>query len=257
MSSSAYSSCTSRKNSSSNTSNFSVFELISNKNKKQQQQQSSTASTKNTKNMGTTINSPATFSWLQHRTSYPTSDYSSSIANMSQELNESMMSMATTHRTSTSSANQHNTTSRSANGTSSSSHMSLKRFYNRADTADLVTIPAASEKEEENGGHDLTTTTTATSTNININSGHRARLLSLVLQSPRRFSCNSDTSDGVVSATGSSSLSNAVYERPRPFWVPAQIAERSKPRSSLPNTHVVEINEAMLGFMHQTPLNSG
>lgn len=130
-----------------------------------------------------------------------------------------------------------------------------KRLVNRAETTDLGTIPAASEKEEAAAAAGLFSGSSLSSSSsgaANTAAGvglARSRLLSLVLQSPRRFSCNSDTSDVLVSSS-----ERAAH----PFWVPPEIAERSKqPRSSLPNTQISEINKAMLGFMHQTALKSG
>lgn len=250
MSSSAYSSCTSRKNSSSNTSNFSVFEFISNKNNRRTSAAGGSKLSDATNKTNTTTHASVfPMGWSQqHRTSYPTSDYCSSSLSTSQELNESLM------------VNSSQPTSTTTTTTATATGIKSKRLTNRAETTDLVTIPAASEKEEAAAAASVGVSS-STSSSVSCNSHHnggvggggggvggpRARLLSLVLQSPRRFSCNSDTSD-VVSST----------ERTHPFWVPPQIAERSKqPRSSLPNTHISEINRAMLGFMHQTALKSG
>lgn len=197
MSSSAYSSCTSRKNSSSN-STFSTSELVASmKSKKLQPQKTIMPVNK------------------LHRPSFQTSDYSS--ATNSLDLNESAVFTGLPAASSS---------TRAAKLALLEHQKKLKKNCNRTTTTDSCAATPITEVTS---------------------SGQRARLLSLVLQSPRRFSCNSDSGTGFWSSG----------EQAHPFWVPPEILERSKPRSSLPNTHVSEINEAMLGLMHHTVTNLG
>lgn len=209
MSSSAYSSCTSRKDSSSN-SNFSVFELI-NKNKKLFQQQQQQQQQQN--------NSKTSHSKMKARFNYraascQTSDYSSL------DLNEPLSTLSLLSRSGT----PKQTVIDQQQQQKSFQNLRTKRSVNRAETTDLSSMPGGAGSWVTGSGD---------------SAGRRARLLSLVLQSPRRFSCNSDSADV------------------QPFWVPPEIAQRAKPRSSLPDTNVYETNEMFPNNIHSTVLNFG
>lgn len=200
--SSAYSSCTSRKN--SLNSNFSVFEQLINKNSRKQSCSSSSSTSQQHPQQQITITKAPKLGLANMSSKYrsyqrATSDYSS-MNSQSSDLQSPGAGVVKLFE---------------PNNTSNSK---TKRLIDRAVTTDVYPGPLCiSANCSGSGGYSK-----------NPSGGiQRGRLLSQVMQSPRRFSSNSE---GGVEPT-------------RPFWVPPEIAQRAKPRCSLPNTHLSEVNE--------------
>ena len=202
--SSAYSSCTSRKN--SLNSNFSVFEHLINKSSRKQScsSSSSTSQQQHPQQQITITKAPklglANMSSKYRSYQRATSDYSS-MNSKSSDLQSPGVGVKLFEPNQTNSSNS-----------------KTKRLIDRAVTTDVY--PGPLSISAGSGGYSK-----------NPSGGiQRGRLLSQVMQSPRRFSSNSE---GGVEPT-------------RPFWVPPEIAQRAKPRCSLPNTHLSEVNETSL-----------